>query len=273
MSTGIFSVVTIHYQEGAMARATKHRHAVAGGYARGEETRARIVAAALRLFGERGFEGASTRDIAAAAGVNAPALQYYFDTKEGVYLACVEHIGKRVWEYLAEVTAEAERALAANADDAELIEAFCAIQEQHAQFMFTSQDTDDWRLFMARLQSGEGPRAGFEFIYKHVRFRLASVMSTIVGRLLGRAADDEETLIRTTALAGQLHVFQMARRSVLAKLNWDRIDKSRLDLMKGILREHTGVLLRAMVQFRNSRSGVESKPRARRSASKLKVLK
>jgi hypothetical protein len=43
--------------------------------------------------------------------------------------------------------------------------------------------------------------------------------------------------------------------------------------MKGILREHTGVLLRAMVQFRNSRSGVESKPRARRSASKLKVLK
>ncbi len=47
---------------------------------------------AIRLFGEKGFDGASTRDIATAAGVNAPALQYYFDSKEGLFTACVEHI-------------------------------------------------------------------------------------------------------------------------------------------------------------------------------------
>jgi TetR/AcrR family transcriptional regulator, regulator of cefoperazone and chloramphenicol sensitivity len=80
-----------------MARIAKHRHAAEGGYQRGEETRARIVTAALKLFGERGFEGASTRDIATSAGVNAPALQYYFDNKEGVYLACIDHIVSRVW--------------------------------------------------------------------------------------------------------------------------------------------------------------------------------
>jgi AcrR family transcriptional regulator len=234
-----------------MAHATKHRHAVEGGYARGEETRARIVTAALRMFGERGFDGASTRDIAAGAGVNAPALQYYFDTKEGVYLACVEHIGKRVWEYLSDVIADAERALAETADDAELIEAFCAIQEQHAEFLFTSE-TNDWGLFMARLQSGDGPRVGFEFIYNHVSSRIANVLSTIVGRLLGRPADDEETLIRTMTLSGQLHVFQTARRSVLARLNWDRIDEGRLDLLKGVIREHTGALLRTMLKARDS---------------------
>jgi AcrR family transcriptional regulator len=236
-----------------MAHATKHRHAVEGGYARGEETRARIVAAALKLFGERGFDGASTRDIAAGAGVNAPALQYYFDTKEGVYLACVEHIGKRVWEYLSDVIADAERALAKNANDAALIEAFCAIQEQHAELLFTAE-TNEWGLFMARLQSGDGPRAGFEFIYKHVSSRIANVLSAIVGRLLGRPADDEETLIRTMALSGQLHVFQTARRSVLARLNWDRIDGGRLDLLKGIIREHTGALLHTMAKARDSDS-------------------
>jgi AcrR family transcriptional regulator len=253
-----------------MAHAAKHRHALEGGYARGEETRARIVAAALKLFGERGFDGASTRDIAAAAGVNAPALQYYFDTKEGVYLACVEHIGKHVWEYLSEATANAERALAENADDTELIEAFCAVQAQHAEFMFTSPETNHWSLFMARLQSGEGPRAGFEYIYKHVSFRLGNVMSTIVGRLLGRPADDEETVIRTTSLSGQLHVFHMSRRSVLAKLNWDSFDASRVDLLKGIIREHTGVLLRAMVKARDAGCSSRSKPPGKRSVSKTK---
>jgi AcrR family transcriptional regulator len=48
--------------------------------------------AAVKLFGEHGFAGASTRDIATAAGVNAPALQYYFENKEGVYQACAEYI-------------------------------------------------------------------------------------------------------------------------------------------------------------------------------------
>src|SRR6201994_488927 len=105
-----------------MARAVKHRYAVEGGYARGEETRARIVTAALRMFGERGFEAASTRDIATLAGVNAPALQYYFDNKEGLYLACVEHIVKRVWDYIGDALTAAERALAENESDAELID-------------------------------------------------------------------------------------------------------------------------------------------------------
>src|ERR1700747_1053947 len=117
-----------------MVRAVKHRHTAEGGYARGEETRARIVAAALRMFGERGFEAASTRDIATIAGVNAPALQYYFDNKEGLYLACVEHIVKRVWEYMSDGIAAAERAVAENKSDAELIDAYCNIQEAQAHF-------------------------------------------------------------------------------------------------------------------------------------------
>src|SRR5881227_3297800 len=62
------------------------------GYARGEETRARIIRTALALFGERGFDGVSTRDIAARAGVPAPSLQYYFENKEGLYTACIEDI-------------------------------------------------------------------------------------------------------------------------------------------------------------------------------------
>ena len=50
----------------------------------------------MRLFGAHGFDGASTRDIAREAGVNAPALQYYFDNKEGVYLACIDYFVERV---------------------------------------------------------------------------------------------------------------------------------------------------------------------------------
>jgi len=240
-----------------MTVVVKHRHSVEGGYARGEETRLRIVTEALKLFGRLGFDGASTRDIATAAGVNAPALQYYFDNKEGVFVACAEHIVKQVWDNLSEVVERAEEAVARDADEEELIEAFCAIQVQLTEFMFTSQDAEDWRLFMARLQSGEGPAAGFQIVYQCVSTRMSKVTSTIVGRVLGRPADDEETLIRTMTLSGQLMVFQFARRTLLTKLKWDQVDARRLELMKKVIREHTGSLLRLMQAARvtGGRSG------------------
>ena len=92
------------------------RRPSAGGYARGDETRLRIIEAAIESFGEHGFDGASTRDIAARAGVNAPALQYYFENKEGVYRACAEYIADDAWVIFAPVIEHATQVLADNGD-------------------------------------------------------------------------------------------------------------------------------------------------------------
>ena len=236
-----------------MTRLARHRHSVDGGYPRGEETRARIIAAAMRLFGERGYEGASTREIAASAGVNAPALQYYFDNKEGVYLACAEHIVSRVWEHMSEVVERAERTLADDADDDALIEAFCAIQAKVADMMFRAQSSDNsWRLFMAREQAGLGPAAGFQIVKERVNQRMYAVTGAIIGRLLGRPGSDEETLIRTMALSGQQLYFQVMRRTALSTLNWDVINADRAALLTRVIGEQTAALLRSMAATRRA---------------------
>jgi len=48
------------------------------------DTRERLIAAAERLFAERGFAGVSVRAIAADAGVNWSLLGYYFRGKHGL---------------------------------------------------------------------------------------------------------------------------------------------------------------------------------------------
>ena len=53
----------------------------------GEESRERLLLAALHLFAEKGFEKTSTREIAAAAGANIGAISYYFGDKAGLYRA------------------------------------------------------------------------------------------------------------------------------------------------------------------------------------------
>ena len=51
--------------------------------------RERILAAALEVFSERGFDGARTREIADRAGANLGLINYYFDTKEKLWQAAV----------------------------------------------------------------------------------------------------------------------------------------------------------------------------------------
>src|SRR6476619_4067217 len=55
-----------------------------------DPTRERILAAALDLFSERSFEGATTRDIAARAGVTQPLLNYHFRSKDALWRAAVD---------------------------------------------------------------------------------------------------------------------------------------------------------------------------------------
>ena len=61
-------------------------------------TKARILAAAEEVFACKGFEGASTREIAAAAGVNISSLHYHWESKETLYFAVFEDIYDRLVE-------------------------------------------------------------------------------------------------------------------------------------------------------------------------------
>lgn len=53
----------------------------------GEESRQRLLHAAVQCFAEHGFAKTSTRNIATQAGVNIAAISYYFGDKAGLYRA------------------------------------------------------------------------------------------------------------------------------------------------------------------------------------------
>ena len=53
------------------------------------DTRGRILDAARAAFGERGYDGASVRQIAADAGVDPALVHHYFGTKQRLFLAAM----------------------------------------------------------------------------------------------------------------------------------------------------------------------------------------
>lgn len=76
--------------------------------AKAEETRDRILDAALRLFRERGFEQTTMRDVATEAGVATGAAYYYYRSKEDLVMAFYLRTDEEAGETFAEIIASSK---------------------------------------------------------------------------------------------------------------------------------------------------------------------
>lgn len=75
------------------------------------DRRAAIVDAALRVFSERSYRGATTAEIAREAGVTEPVLYRHFASKRDLFLACLDEAWSRLRDAVAtEIAAEPEAA-------------------------------------------------------------------------------------------------------------------------------------------------------------------
>lgn len=63
---------------------------------RAEDRRESVITAAMEVFGERGYVGATTDAVARVAGVSQPYVVRMFGTKEALFLAVLDHAHRRL---------------------------------------------------------------------------------------------------------------------------------------------------------------------------------
>jgi AcrR family transcriptional regulator len=136
------------------------------------DTRRRILEGALEVFAERGFDGARTRDIAMAAGVNLGLLQYYFGGKEKLWRAAVDHAFGELWETLGAPGA-------GGAGDAESLADLVRVAVRFA----ASHPA------LIRLMNDEGKRRGprLRWLVEHHGRRLFEAVGVVLGSPAARA--------------------------------------------------------------------------------------
>ncbi|WP_322069517.1 CerR family C-terminal domain-containing protein [Paraburkholderia bannensis] len=214
-----------------------------GGYARGDETRRKIIDAGIKLFGQLGFSGVSTRDIETLAGVKAPALQYYFDSKEGLYRACAESLAEAAWTSFGQEVQTAWMLLERPSESDELIEAFIQLQDAVTDLMLRGCDNDK-RLFFEREQNGGEPEIGTQILRERMRAPLHKVAVALLARICGLSSDDSLAIVRTLSLYGQPLIFHLSRESMLPMFEWRELDASKVAFLKTTIGEQTRILLK-----------------------------
>ena len=209
---------------------------------RGEDTRIRLIEAALRIFGQYGFEGASTRMLADAAGANLAAIPYHFDSKEGLYRAAAEFVvgncRKQIGPTIENVEAALEGKKLARADAIAFLH---ELMERFSGIVLGSEFADSFASFIMREQLQPG--AAFEILYQGMMRRLTEAIAGLLAIALGKRSDDAKILIRAQTLLGQALVFRTSRASVLRQLGWREFSKDQIKLIQSIVAENTDRIL------------------------------
>lgn len=220
---------------------------------RGEDTRRRILEAALEIFAAEGYEGASTRQLAERAGVNLPAIQYYFGSKEGLYRAVIADIIGQTEAHMAPLAPKVRAAVADEETQPEnLLELLCAMLETFVSLVTSGPQIASKRLLFARAEVEHTP--GLDVLHENGMEQIFEPCRDLVSRLLGKPGDDPEIVLRTMALIGQVVVF--CHNSALQTLNMPELNEATVQTIRALIREQTQSIVRPIIDA--NLSGVKS---------------
>jgi AcrR family transcriptional regulator len=205
--------------------------------ARGEETRAALVAAALTLLGDKGFEATSTREIAAAAGVNVAMIAYHFGGKDGLRRACAEFVGERMRQIFA---------AAGDSDVATAREARAALKNL-ARALIRGVVADEAARPLARFLLREISDASptFALLFETALQPLHARACRLWARATGTEAESVEARLSVFAMLAQIVYFRIARAPVLMRMGWSEIGPNEAAAIESVILTHLQAALDA----------------------------
>ncbi|MDB4973057.1 MAG: putative transcriptional regulator [Myxococcaceae bacterium] len=199
---------------------------------RSEDTRTRLLLAAIEVFGRHGFEAASTRMLSEAASVNLQSIPYYFGSKEGLYRAVAEHIAERVQDRLQPLReaifeqlragAAAPRRRVPAGEARELLQQVLTAMAH----LFLHDESEPWARFMIREQMD--PSAVFDVVYERLIEPMLELVRVLLGHALGKDPNSEQVRLRAISTIGQVLVFRAARATLMRQLAWKAIGPDEL---------------------------------------------
>jgi AcrR family transcriptional regulator len=185
---------------------------------------------AIRVFAERGFDAARTRDIAGAAKTNLVSIAYYFGSKQGLYHAAALRVAARWAAHQAPLVQQAQLSMARSAlTHPELVGILCTLLRDFVRLILGDFLPDCYGKFLGAAASG--PAREFSIIDKGLA-PLRNVVAEAIAGLTGESAASPATQVRALAIIGSCVCFRRDRPAVLRALKWKQIGAKELKVIE-----------------------------------------
>ena len=178
--------------------------------------RQKLLDAAIALFGRKGFDATTTREIAEAAGVNIANIAYHFGGKEGLYRACAEDLAGAIKTRLAVVL---DRPLPR--DPREARDAMAAILSAMTRLIAADPAMAAPARFI--LREYFDPTPALKLLYRGLIEPISGRLMALWAAATGADPDTEETRLVVLGLVGQILIFRAARDVVCLRLEWETV--------------------------------------------------
>ena len=175
------------------------------------------------MFAAKGFQGASTREIAAGAGVNISSLHYHWESKETLYFAVFRNVFERIVDLLQNTLAPL---VAGQAKRDQAID-----QAMGALFDFFADNPNVPKLLLRRIVENEQIDVGIE---RDILVPAWGVFAEWLGRLEGRPLALEDSRLFMLSVHSVLLVYLLDSRSYASVLGGSVRDGS----LRARVREH-----------------------------------
>lgn len=206
----------------------------------------RLLEIAIREFGAKGLEGASTRGIAAAADTAMSSITYHYGGKEGLYIAAADYIASQM-----EDVSEGLQLLPGFLPD-DPAEARAAIQTILARLVdkMASPRSASWSLFIVREQMN--PTEAFERIYAGP---MGQMMEALVELVCIATGNHDLTTARLTVITlfGQALAIRASNATCAKLLERKTIDPGLIADLKARIAGNTDAILDRLISERQER--------------------
>ncbi len=162
-----------------------------------DPTRAKLLEAAGRVFAERGYYGATVREICLRAGANVAAVNYYFRDKLGLYDEVLQQSMRAA--HLESI----RNALGQNTPPEETLRAVIRMRLQGVG----RGDLPNWHFRIMAHELAQ-PTPAMSRIFRTVTRPIFARFRVLIGKIIGLPPDHETTRLCTQSIMGQvlLHV-------------------------------------------------------------------
>ncbi len=215
-----------------------------------ETTRAALLRAALELFGSQGYQGTSIREIAAAADSNIASIAYHFGGKEGLRVACADHVVGLLQQIAAPVldlnVAQSPEDSGKNLSPDDARSKLVAMEQRMVHFLLSAPEAKPLVPFMLREMSDPSPVMDriFTGVIEPVHRRLCQLWQDATGE----PAESEQVRLTIFTLIGQIIYFRIGREVVLRRMQWPSYTEDRTEKIAGIIAANLEAVLSPSTQ-------------------------